>query len=403
MSIFQRVLISVAIAVLPILFINCSSSSSNSDTPATGQPVGSVENVVTKGSRTLGVDIVDESTASTFIQNVTYAKAIGAEYFILDMLWSQIESGGNAASCAAGTYVDMGSRLAILNSTLPTVDIKVTINFNLSTTNIWGLPSVFSPSDFTADSSLTATQNKIDIIACRYVNALNYVFSQIPNVKVSSLQIGNEIDYLPQATNANFWANYWRFLASAASYARTIRTTSITSALPVGVTASLSGLTGGKGEVIRLGLNALNANISDFVAANYYPFEAGGSSAKISSISSAFASLIEAAGTKTIRVQEYGCQSGTVSSSSTSLQTQCYEELLKIWDANTTKITHINLLRMNDLSYAKAYSSASNYSTPSVPDATFVDYIQTLGLRTDDGQDKPAYTYLKTELKKRGW
>lgn len=58
---------------------------------------------------------------------------------------------------------------------------------------------------------------------------------------------------------------------------------------------------------------------------------------------------------------------------------------------------------MNDLSYAKAYSSASNYSTPSAPDATFVDYIQTLGLRTDDGQDKPAYTYLKTELKKRGW
>lgn len=279
MSIFQRVLISVVMAVLPVLFVNCSSSSSNSDTAATGQPVGSVENVVTKGSRTLGVDIVDESTASTFIQNVTYAKAIGAEYFILDMLWSQIESGGNAASCAAGTYVDMGSRLAILNSTLPTVDIKVTINFNLSTTNIWGLPSVFSPSDFTADSSLTATQNKIDIIACRYVNALNYVFSQIPNVKVSSLQIGNEIDYLPQATNANFWANYWRFLASATSYARTIRTTSITSALPVGVTASLSGLTGGKGEVIRLGLNALNANISDFVAANFYPFEAGGSSA----------------------------------------------------------------------------------------------------------------------------
>lgn len=394
-------LISIAMIALPILFINCSSSSSGDATGA--QPVESVESVVARGSRTLGVDIVDESTASTFAQNVTYSKALGAEYFILDMLWNQIETGGNAASCAAGTYVDMGSRLAILNSALPSLDIKVTINFNLSTTNIWGLPSVFSPSDFTADPSLTATGQKIDIIACRYVNALSYVFSQIPNVKVISLQIGNEIDYLPQATNAHFWANYWRFLASAANYARTIRTASVTSALPIGVTASLSGLTGGKGEVIRLGLDALNQNISDFVAANYYPFEAGGSNEKILQIQSKFNSLITAAGSKTIRIQEYGCQSGTVSSSSTDLQTQCFTELLKIWDANPTKITHINLLRMNDLSYAKAHALASTYSTPAAPDASFVDYIQTLGLRTDNGQDKAAYTYLKAQLKKRGW
>lgn len=404
MTIFQRLLISLAMIVLPILFINCSnSSSSSSDTPAPGQPVDTVENIVPKGSRALGVDIVDESTASSFTQNVAFAKAIGADYFILDMLWNQIETDGNDSSCAVGSYVDAGSRLSILNSTLPTVDIKVTINFSLSTTNIWGLPSVFSPSDFTADPSATATQNKIDIIACRYVNALSYVFSQIPNVNVVSLQIGNEIDYLPQATNANFWANYWRFFASAASYARTIRTASIASALPVGVTASVSGLTGGKGEVIRSGLNALNANISDFVAANYYPFEAGGSATKITQISSTFASLITAAGAKSIRIQEYGCQSGTISSSSETLQTQCFEELLKVWDANPTKITHINLLRMNDLSYTKAYASASNYSTPAAPDATFVDYIQTLGLRTDGGQDKPSYSYLKTQLKKRGW
>lgn len=388
--------------LMPLFFINCSGGGGSSVvTPVA--PADNVETLVQKGDRRLGVDIVDESTASSFNQNVTFAKDIGAEYFILDLLWNQIETGGNASSCTVGTYVDMGSRLSTLNTVLPLVDIKVTINFNLSTTNIWGLPSVFSAADFTANPSLAATQNKIDTIACRYVNALNYVFSQIPNVKVVSLQMGNEIDYLPEAANPYFWANYWRFYASAASYARTIRTASITSALSIGVTASLSGLTGGKGHVIQSGLSSLNQTISDFVAANYYPFEAGGSTEKILQIDDNFNSLITSSGSKPIHIQEYGCQSGTVSSSSPDLQTQCYVELLKIWDANPTKITHINLLRMNDLSYSKAYSTASNYTTPSTPPASFVDYIQTLGLRTDDGQDKPAYAYLKSQLKKRGW
>ena len=405
MSLFHRILISLIAIAMPLFFINCSSgggSDASSPTTSTGDIANDSGTFAQKGNRTLGIDIVDETTASTFMQNVSYAKAVGAEYFILDLLWNQIETAGSSTTCTLGTYVDAGSRFATLNSTLPSLDIKVTINFNLSTTNIWGLPSVFAGNDFIADPTLQATKDKMDNIACRYYNALNYALSQMPNVKVISLQIGNEIDYLSQATNPNFWANYWRFYAAAYTYAKTIRTTSIVNPLDIGVTASLSGLTGGKGEVIRQGLAALN-QVSDFVSANYYPFEAGGSTEKISQINSKFSSLITAAGTKNIHIQEYGCQSGTISRSSTDLQTQCYSELLKIWDSNATKITHINLLRMNDLSYANAYASASSYSTPSAPDATFVDYIQSLGLRTNDGQDKPAYSYIKTQLKKRGW
>jgi hypothetical protein len=389
---------------LQIFFVNCSqgSGSSNDGRQAEVPPVQNQDTLISKGNRMLGVDIVNETPASSFNQNVVLAQALGAEYFILDMTWKQVETGGTV-NCNVGSYVDPGSQLAILNSVLPALNMKLTLNFSLSTTNIWGLPSIFSASTFTSDPNLSATQTWIDTMACRYANALGFVFSKIPDVKVISLQIGNEIDYLPEAQNANFWANYWRFLATTATYARTLRTSAITVSLPIGVTASLAGLTGGKGEIVRQGLGSLNQTINDFVSVNYYPFEAGGSLEKVNLISSNLNALISASASKSIHIQEFGCQSGTVSGSSTDLQKKCFEAMLKIWDANLNKITHVNLLRMNDLSYSSAYSTAASYSSPAAPDAVFVDYIQTLGLRTYDGTDKPSYTYLKEQLKLRSF
>ncbi|MBK7960448.1 MAG: hypothetical protein IPK04_04030 [Bdellovibrionales bacterium] len=217
------------------------------------------------------------------------------------------------------------------------------LNLSLSTTNIWGLPSAMSSSLFLSDPSLPSTQTSIDIVACRYANALTFVLNHLPNVNVISLQIGNEIDYLPEAQNTKFWMNYWRFYASAAAFARTIRTSGISSSLSVGVTASLAGLTGGRGETIRAGLDALNQTISDFVACNYYPLEAGGSQARVDEIKNKVGHVITVAKLKPIHIQEYGCQSGTVAGSSSVLQTTCCKELFKVWDANPTKVTRLFL------------------------------------------------------------
>lgn len=404
MQTFTRIALSLGIIALPILFINCSGGSKDAATITDQDPVVTpTENVIPKGNRVLGVDIVNESPASSFVQNAQLAKSFGADYFILDMTWKQVESVGTSANCNVGTYTDPNGQLALFNSALPALNIKMTLNFSLSTTNIWSMPSAHSSSTFNLDPTLTSTQNDIDKIACRYVNALNYVLTHMPNVNITTLQIGNEIDYLSEAQNYNFWANYWRFFAYVAASARTLRTTSITAALPIGVTASLSGLTGGKGETIRLGLDSLNQTISDFVAANFYPFEAGGSQAKIDTIGPKLNALITAAGTKTVHVQEFGCQSGSVSGSSSELQQKCFEELLKVWDASPTKLTHVNILRMNDLSHSDATSLASGYSFPAAPAADFIDYLETLGLLNYSGSEKSSLTYLKAQLKLRGW
>lgn len=408
----NRLVVSLFVLCLPILFINCSGGSSSETTPTPAAPSDESNNnpnnnpnnndpaVVAKGSRVLGVDIVNESAGSNFTQNVASAQSLGAEYFILDMSWNQVEPGGSL-NCNLGTYTDPFGTLAGFNAALPALNIKMTLNFSLSTTNIWGLPSIFTPSTFTADPNSSTTQTLIGVMVCRYANAINYVMSKMPNVQITSIQIGNEIDYLPEATNTNFWINYWSFLAQTATHVRTLRTPSITTALPIGVTASLSGLTGGKGETIRLGLNSLNSTISDFVSANFYPFETGGSQAKIDLIGTQLTNLISAAGSKPVRIQEFGCQSGTISNSSSELQKKCFQELFTVWDKNPTKLTHVNILRMNDLSHSGAYGLASTYIA--TPPADFVDYLETLGLKTHSGTEKEAFTYLKEQLKKRGW
>ncbi len=384
------------LSALVLIYSNCSGTG-----PASNINNGQ-GNPIIRGDRALGADVLNTTPASSFPQNITHAKYLGAEYLILDVVWNSVEFGGTS-NCTPGTYVDPGGMFAAFNSTLPGLGYKMTLNFSPSTTNIWAAPSLFSESDLLADPNLPATQTKIDLMICRYNNALAYVLSRMPNVEIVGIQIGNEIDYLSSAAMTNFWANYWRFYAGTSAYAKTLRTPVITSALSVGVTASLKGIVGGRGAIIKSGLNTLNQTISSYVAANYYPFEDGGSSVKVSAIGSDLQALVAQAQNLKVRLQESGCQSGSVSGSSESLQSSCFSALFTAWDTHATQISHVNLLRMNDLSNADAYSLAASYTAPAAPPAAFVDYIETLGLRSYGGSAKAAFTEIKSATQSRGW
>lgn len=400
--------------LLSIFFQNCSKAG-NSDsenaapaapTDSSSPPVISPPNttLVAKGNRLIGVDIVNVTAANSFTQNVADAKLLGGSYMLLDLQWNQIEPGSvNATDCTAGTYVDPSNTLALLNATLPATGLSLTLNFNPSTTNIWSAAG-FQANDLIGNPAQAATQTKINLMICRYNNALQFVLSKLPDVKIIGLQIGNEIDYLSQATNVNFWVNYWSFLAGTSTYAKTLRTNAVLTPLPIGVTSTVPAVNGDKGAIVKSGLDTLNQTLADYLAVNYYPFSGVvGLQSAVDQILPNITNLVTQAKTKPIRIQEFGCQSGAISTSSETLQTSCYTTLFSAWDQFSSKITHVEFLRMTDLIHSDASSLAFNYTNPATPPADFIDYIETLGLKYSDGRQKPVFLKIRTEIQSRGW
>ena len=237
---------------IAVLFQNCSKAGSadadnaapspqaDNSTPPESLPPNTT--FVAKGNRLIGIDIVNVTAANTFNQNASDSKLLGGSYLLLDLQWNQIEPGSvSASNCNVGIYVDPSNTLALLNATLPPLGLSLTLNFSPSTTNIWSAAG-FQANDLIGDPSLAATQLKMNLMICRYNNALQFVLSKLPDVKIIGLQIGNELDYLSQATNVNFWSNYWSFLAGTSTYAKTLRTHVVLAPLPIGVTSTVQAI-----------------------------------------------------------------------------------------------------------------------------------------------------------------
>ncbi len=399
---------------MSIFFQNCSkpggsdsenlapSAPTDNSTPPVALPPNT--SLVSKGNRLIGVDIVNVTAANTFTKNVADAKLLGGSFMLFDLQWNQIEPGSvNASDCTAGTYVDPSNTLALLNATLPSTGLSLTLNFSPSTTNIWSAAG-FQANDLIGNPAQAATQLKMNLMICRYNNALEFVLSKLTDVKIIGLQIGNEIDYLPQATDVNFWSNYWSFLAGTSSYAKTLRTNAVLAPLPIGLTSTLPAVIGDKGAIIKSGLDKLNQTLADYVAVNYYPFSGVvGLQSAVDQILPNISKLAAQAKVKPIRIQEFGCQSGAVSTSSELLQASCFGALFSAWDKFFSKITHIEFLRMTDLTHSDASSLAFNYTNPASPPADFVDYIETLGLKYSDGRQKPAFLKIRSEIQSRDW
>jgi hypothetical protein len=86
--------------------------------------------------------------------------------------------------------------------------------------------------------------------------------------------------------------------------------------------------------------------------------------------------------------------------SSEQKQAQFIVDLFQAWDANQTQIPVINICWLNDKTSAEVDQNVQYYGISST---NFREYIGSLGLRTNAGKDKAAFTALKSETNKRGW
>jgi hypothetical protein len=366
---------SLSLIFLPILFGACMGSSPSP---------GSLS--ILRGNRNLGIDLLDITPASSFVNNIAEAKAAGANYMILSLGWNQIEPTTPNNCTTAGTYTDPSGALATFNSLLPANNLKLSLSILPISTSINLMPS-----------NLSATAFDNALVICRFQKMLTFVFAQIPNLTLSSIQFGNEIDAYSGATQNSFWTQYWGFFANASSAAKALRPGVKTS-----VVGTLLGAIGTSTNVLASGGLAQIWNIADQVVVTYYPLNSNFTVRSPSVVSADISSLTSLYPNKTIFFNEVGYPSGSASdSSSEALQQQFIQAVFTAWDAHANQIQNMAFLRLNDLSPSSAQNLANSYGLGG--NASFVEYLQTLGLRTYSGQDKAAYSELKAQASSRNF
>jgi hypothetical protein len=309
---------------------------------------GLAQNFVIKGERVLSIDITISSN-NDYDYAFALAQSAGAEDTSLSLQWDDLEP-------TPGQYGSDPNWLEIANTFYPSQNVAISLTLAPIDTNNLRLPEDLEEKSF-ADPEVIE----------RFKRLLAYVFSQIPDLELSSLAIGNEIDaYL--LTDEQRWRDYQTFFREVSSYAKSLRPD-----LVVGSKVTFGGL-GVAGEFIT-DLNTY----ADAVMLTYYPLEADFTVKHPDIVSSNFDKVVQTFPDKPIYILEAGYPSSSVLNSSEEKQAEFIRAVFRAWDEHAAQIKLVSFTWLHDVSPESLEFFATYYR---MNDKKFLAFIATLGLRT---------------------
>jgi len=226
----------------------------------------------------------------------------------------------------------------------------------------------------------------------RFNKVVDFIFTKVDASNLLNFQIGNEIDHYDYTKeHADFWTDYTTFINAQKDYIHSKNST-----VKVGFTGTLYGMMQNKTRFNLL------AKELDLIGVTYYPLKSNFDVKAPSAITSEINDFVKAFDSKPIYFQEVGYQTSATNKSSEALQAEFYCTFFKAWDTHKAKIKSVNILRLNDLSEAKAKISAGPYG---LSNPEFIEYLRTLGIRTESGkgENKQAFAVIKKNLADRNW
>ncbi|MBM3121872.1 MAG: hypothetical protein FJZ97_06760 [Chloroflexi bacterium] len=325
---------------------------------------------VPRGDRMLGID-ANEADGETYDQAFQLARQAGMQFTSLSLAWDDLEP-------RPGEYSPDPNFLAIANQYYPAKDVPLALTITPIDTSRRRLPADLKDAAFDDPEVIT-----------RFERLLDYVFSQIPDVELAVLAIGNEVD-ATLGMDAAAWARYRTFYESTAAYARSLRP-----GVPVGVKVTMAGLTGERRQLAQ----ALNER-SDIILVTYYPLEADFSVRPADVVLGDLAALAALFPDRPIGVLEAGYPSSTKLESSEAKQAEFVRQIFRAWDAHAGQLALLNFTWLTDVPSASVEAWTDYYG---LDDRRFAAYLATLGLRGADGEPKPALDALAAEAHARGW
>ncbi len=363
-----------AIACLVLLSAACGSVA---DIPAAVilSPQGTgvnPDNVLLKGNRVLEIDITDAENGG-YDQSIALIKEIGAESVSLSVFWNEIE-------ISHGVFAPDPNWLEVANLYYPGQDFQVSLVISVLDTSEIRLPSDLAGKSF-ADPEVIS----------RFRTLLDYIKRQIPDLKLTSLAIGNEIDGV-LGDDSGAWEQYGAFFTPVAEYARVLWPE-----VPVGTKIMFEGLTGSTSEYAW----ELNQS-ADVVMVTYYPLKGDLTVQDPDVILEDFDHLCEMYSVDEIHFTEIGYPTSETNNSNPKKQAAFIHNMFFAWDKHATQITLISFSWLTDLPQASVKELEDYYG---LTDPAFAEFLRTPGLRTypGSGEDKTGFQVFQTEAKARGW
>ncbi len=323
-----------------------------------------------RGERRLGLDVV-EAEGETYDQAFQLARQAGMQFTSLSLAWDDLEP-------RPGEYAPDPDFLAIANQYYPAQDVPLALTIAPIDTNRTRLPADLMGRSF----------DDPEVIA-RFERLLDYVFSQIPDVELAVVAIGNEVD-ATLGVDAAAWGRYQAFYEAAAAHARSLRP-----GVPVGVKVTMAGLTGEQRDLAQ----ALNAR-SDLILVTYYPLEPDFAVRPAEVVSGDLAALALLFPDRPIGVLEAGYPSSEELGSSEARQAEFVRQVFRAWDAQAGQVALLNFTWLTDAPPVSLEAWLEYYG---LDDRRFAAYLATLGLRGADGEPKLAFEVLAAEAHARGW
>ena len=367
-----RSMISLALACL--LCIACEATEQvNLDTTKSDPITARIpENPVPKGERILELD-ANTTEDGDYDQSMHLARELGAQSIRLSVYWDDIE-------IEPGLYQPDPNWLAIANQYFTAQGFSISLVLSVLDTTEVHLPADLEGKSFD-DPELIS----------RFHSFLDYINSQLPDIQLVSLAIGNEIDGV-LGTNSQAWQEYKIFFDSSAVYARGLWPDT-----PISTKVTFDGLTGAMRETSR----AIYDH-SGVVMTTYYPLEADFSVRDPEVIKLDFQKLVKLFPDKKIHITEIGYPSSEVNNSSQSKQARFIHEMFQAWDEHANQIPVLSYSWLSDLPEEAVNELKTYYG---LGDNRFGEFLRTLGLRTypGSGENKRGYQIFLTEAKARGW
>ncbi len=362
-------IIGIIIVVLLLLSLNKKEEVRKDETADLTASLNNKTAVQTKGDRKLAIDVgMDKS--NDYGKAFSLAKSAGMQQMGIYINWTDAETSPNKYGHAL---------YPLINSYYPEIGMPIDLTITPINTNQPMMPE-----------DLAGKALNDPVVIARFEKLLDYTFTSLNKVKFTSIIIGSEIDVYA-GTDKNRWREYIDFYKTISTYVHQKYP-----GIPVATELTFSGITSNAKPY----LSEINQT-SDIVGVSYYPLNGDFTVKKPTIVSTDFATLVNLIPQKPIYFYQFGYPSSSINNSSPEKQRQFIASTFSAWDKYRQNIKMIDFTWLHDTSNSQADQFNTFYGGGG--NKQFTAFLASIGLRTYEGADKPAWLELKKQAAARGW
>lgn len=340
------------------------------ESPSLGAPPNdrsSDAGVKPRGNRLLGVSVTEGAVG--FDAAFAQAKSAGLQFIELAQQWDEIER-------KPGEFDS--PYLKIANQAYPALNTSIVLSINpIDTTNL-RVPKWLTGRSFDDPQFIRAFNRFVD-----------FILDGLSDANIVVVSIGNEVDVW-LGDDAKKWKQYARFAASVRKHIKSRRPKAA-----VGVKMTWPAIVSKNKNRAK----AVNRS-ADAIMATYYPLNDDFTVRAPTVVGHELGQLVSQADGKPVFLLETGYPSGADNQSSPQQQADFIDAIFSAWDQHADVVKMVNFVWLHDMSNEEVKTMTQYYA---VDTPAFSSFLATLGLKTRQGEAKPAFERVKHSAKVRGW